>query len=112
MEKIQQRAQVERLLESFATRSGFLPEGAHRIRDPEALPEELQWVLNQVGAHVWMCFRHGSHSWLFTDVVSLALSNERNAPVLQVNSYSEEGTLIDVGAWTVEHDGKWQRCGD
>jgi len=112
LEKIQQRAQVERLLETFATRSGLLPEGAYRIRDPEALSEELQQMLNQARAHAWVCFRYGLYSWLFTGVVSMALSHERGAPVLQVNSYSEEGTLIDVGAWTVEHDGKWQRCGD
>lgn len=112
MEKIQQHTQVERLLETFATRSGLLPEGAYRIRDPKALPEELQQVLHQVRAHAWVSFCHGSRAWLFTGVVSLALSHERNAPVLQVNSYSEEGALVDVGAWTVEHDGMWRRCGD
>lgn len=68
-------------------------------------------MLNQVTAHVWVCYCDGSHSWLFNGVVSLAVSHERNAPVLQVNSYSEEGTLVDIGAWTVERDGKWRRCG-
>ena len=31
--------------------------------------------------------------------------------MLQVNSYRKEGALLDIGAWTVEHDGKWRRCG-
>jgi hypothetical protein len=112
LDKIQQPAQVERLLETFATRSGLLPEGAYRIRDAQALPRELQKVLTHVRAKAWVCFSEGSQSWLFTGVLSRALSRKRNAPVLRVNYYSLEGVLMDVGAWTVEHDGTWRRCGD
>ena len=109
LEKIQQRAQVERLLETFATRSGLVPEGAHRIRDRQALPDELQQLLTEITAPVWVCFSHGTQAWLFTGLVSLALSHQRNAPVLQVNSYNEEGILVDIGTWTVEPDGRWRR---
>lgn len=112
LDKIQQRAQVERLLESFATRSGLLPDTAYRIRDPETLRDELRQVLAQARAHVWVCFSNGSQSWLFTGMVWPALSLVLNAPVLLVNSYSEQGTLIDIGAWTVDPDGKWRRCAD
>ncbi len=59
-----------------------------------------------------MCFSDGSQPWLFSGMVSAALSRERNAPVLWVNAYSGEGVLIEVGAWTVDHDGKWHRCGE
>jgi len=89
-----------------------LPHGAYRVRDPEALPDALRRALAQAISHVWVCFSHGSGFWLFTGVVSLALSHARNAPVLQVNTYNEDGVVVDVGAWTVEHDGKWRRCGD
>ena len=112
LEKIQQRAQVDRLLESFATRSGLVPDGAYRIRDPQALPDELQLVLTETRSQVWVCFSHGAQSWPFTGLVSISLSHQRKAPVLQVNSYSEEGTLIDIGTWSAEHDGRWRPYGD
>jgi hypothetical protein len=115
LDKIQQPAQVERLLEAFATRSGLLPEGAYRIRDPQALPDGLQRALTYVMARVWVCFSQGSRYWLFAGVVSPALSRLRNAPVLHVNSYYEDGALlIDVRAWTVELEGTggWRRVGD
>ena len=103
LEKIQQPAQVERLLEAFATRSGLLPEGAYRIRDPLALPDGLRRALTYVVTRVWVCFSQGSRYWLFAGAVSPALSRLRNAPVLHVNSYCEDGAmLIDVRAWTVE----------
>lgn len=112
LDKIRQPAQVERLLETFATRSGLLPEGAYRIRDPQALPAELQRILTHGKAHTWACFAQGSQAWLFIGVLFRALSRQRAAPVLRVRYYSLEGGLMDVGAWTVEHDGKWRRCGD
>jgi hypothetical protein len=112
LDKIQQPAQVERLLEALATRSGLLPEGAYRIRNAKALPRELQKVLTHVRAQAWVGFSQGSQSWLFTGVLSRTLSRERDAPVLRVNYYSLEGVLMDVGAWTVEQDGTWRRCGE
>jgi hypothetical protein len=102
LDKIQQPAQVERLLEAFAKRSGLLPEGAYRIRDPQALPDGLRRALTYVVARVWVCFSQGSRYWLFAGTVSPALSRLRNAPVLHVNCYCEDGELIDVRAWTVE----------
>jgi len=106
LEKIQQPALLERLLEAFATRSGLLPEGAYRIRDPQALPDGLQRALTYVVARVWVCFSQGSRYWLFAGAVSPALSRLRNAPVLHVNCYCEHGALVtEVRAWTVELEG-------
>ena len=115
LDKIQQPAQVERLLEAFATRSGLLPEGAYRIRDPQALPDGLRRALTYVVAHIWVCFSQGSRYWLFAGAVSPALSRLRSAPVLHVNSYCEDGSLlIDVRSWTVELEraGGWRRVED
>jgi hypothetical protein len=112
LDKIQQPLQVERLLEAFATRSGLLPEGAYRIRDPEALPDGLRRALSYVIAEIWVCFSNGSRYWLFAGTVSAALSRLRNAPVLHVNSYCEGGGLIDVRAWTVEVRNGWRCVGD
>jgi hypothetical protein len=110
LEKIRQPAQVEILLEAFARRSRSLPEVAHRVRDPKTLPGGLQQVVTDATSHVWVCFSDGARFWLFTGVVSLELSRDRRSPVLLVNSYSGQGALLDVGMWSVEHDGKWHLC--
>jgi hypothetical protein len=115
LDKIQQPAQVERLLEAYARRSGLLPEGAYRIRDPQALPDGLRRALTYVAASVWVCFSQGSRYWLFAGAVSPALSRLRNAPVLHLNSYCEDGAmLIDVRRWTVQLEGAggWRRVRD
>ncbi len=112
LQKIQQPAQVDRLLEAFATRSGLLPPGAYRVRDRQALPETLRQHVTEDVEHVWMAFAHGATFWLFRGRLSVALSRERNAPVLWITGYGDNGVLIEAGAWTVDHDGKWQRCGD
>jgi hypothetical protein len=72
----------------------------------------LQRLITQAVEHAWPCFSQDSRFSLFTGMVSGALSQERNAPVLWVNGYSEQGALIEVGAWTVDDDGKWCRCDD
>jgi hypothetical protein len=109
LDKIQEPFQVERLLDALARRSGLIPEGAHRVRDPEALPAALRELLRQVLVEVWVCFSDGSQAWLLTGMVSVALSRLRNAPVLWVNGYSPDGALIEVGAWAVDPDGNWRR---
>jgi hypothetical protein len=56
-----------------------------------------------------VCFCRDSRCRLFTGVVSLALTRLHNVPVLQANSYGEDGMLIDAGAWAVQTDGQWRR---
>ena len=109
LDKIRQPMQVERLLEAMATRSRLMPTEAYRIRDPETLPPKLRQVLAQASRHVWVCFAHGSRIWLFTGGALMALSQQLDAPVLQVSCYNEEGLLTDTGAWTTGHEGKWHR---
>jgi hypothetical protein len=56
-----------------------------------------------------VAFSSGSRYWLFSGVVSVALSRLRQAPVLQVNSYAEDGTLTETGAWGLQPEGSWLR---
>jgi hypothetical protein len=112
LEKIGQAFEVEKLLEAFATRSGLMPEGAHRVGDLRAFPEGLRLMLTRSFAHVCVAFSHGSRSWVFTGMVSPSLSRERSGPVLWVNAYTGEGTLIEAGAWALDPQGSWRRCGD
>ena len=107
LDEIQQPAQVERLLEAFARGSGLLTGGARRVREQKALPKELQRIVRRAVAHAWVAFSSGSRCWLFTGVVSVALSQLRQAPVLRVNSYTEDGAPMETGAWSLQPDGKW-----
>ncbi len=114
LRRIQQPSQVERLLEAYVRRGKFLPEGAHRVRDPDALPATLQRILIRATgqAEVWTCWTYGMRFWLFTGDMSLPLSRERGTPVLHVSLYDEEGELKEAGTWLAAREGKWQRCAD
>ena len=112
LEKIREPSQVERLLEAFAVRSGLLPEGVCRVRDPQALPGSLQHALADPAHHTWVCFSHSRRFWLFTGILMLGFSHARKTPVLLVNSYDTEGLLVEVGIWSAERDGQWRRWDD
>ncbi len=109
-----QPSQVERLLETLISHGGLLPEGSYQIRDPSALPPPLQRVLIRAGleGRVWAAWATSYETWLFTCEMSLPLSRERGAPVLQVNQYGESGELKDAGSWTTDPDDRWCRCAD
>jgi hypothetical protein len=115
LRKIQQPSQVERLLEAFVVRGKLLAKDFYQIRDPRALPSPLQLVVARAAAQegrVWGCWASGHELWLFTCEMSLALSRERGAPVLQVNRYDEAGELTEAGTWAADRDGGWVRCID
>lgn len=114
LRKMQQPSQMERLLEAFVSRGSIVPPEAYQIRDRSALPLALERVVaeGEREGRVWACWANGSQLWLVSGEMSLALSRERGAPVLNVRIYSEDGALKDTGTWLPDHDGKWQRCAD
>jgi len=112
LEVVREFHELDRLLGTFAVRSGLMPDGAYRTPAPAALPENLRRLLSQGVAHASVCFAHGSRFWVFTGTVCASLSRERRAPVLWVNAFSQDGTLIEAGAWAFDPDGSWRRCGD
>ncbi len=106
---IQQPGRVERLLETCVRRGHLLPQGAYQIRDPEALPASLQWILSrETDDHVWACWTDGSRSWLFTGELRPP-SRDRGTPMLGLRLYDEAGELKESGAWGTDYEGKWQR---
>jgi hypothetical protein len=113
LRKIQQPSQVERLLESYVSRSELLPRDSFQIRATRALSPQLQRVVTRTtqNGHVWACWADSHHTWLFTCEMSLPLSRERGSPVLLVEHYDESGELKESGAWMSDQEGKWRRCG-
>jgi len=114
LRRIQEPSRVERLLETFVSRRDLLPGDAYQIRDAKALPESLRSVIARAvkQGQVWSCWADSSRHWLFTSDMSLPLSRERGAPVLQVNRYAEDGALEESGAFMTDSQGKWIRCSD
>jgi hypothetical protein len=114
LRKLQQPSGVEQLLEAYVANSGFLPTGAYQIRDRAQLRKELRTILVQATrtGKVWACWAHNVSNWLFTAEMSLALSRERGAPVLQVNRYGDDGAIEASGCWMADPKGNWHRCAD
>ena len=109
---LRQPVHAERLLEAFATRANIAPKNSYRIRDPDALPLTLQRVMFNAAqeGRIWVGWARGSHSWLFTCETRDPISPERQAIVLRVKVYGEDGDLVEAGDWTVAADGEWERC--
>ena len=95
LRKIQQPSQVERLLETFVARGNLLPKDCYQIPDSRALSPQLQRILAREvqKGHVWSCWGYGLRIWLFIADMSLELSRERGAPVLQLNVCDDAGEL-------------------
>jgi hypothetical protein len=112
LQKIQQPSRLQRLLEALVTRGELVPKECYQIRASRALSPQLQ----RIAAHasqsnrVWACWADSQHAWLFTCELSISLSRERGAPVLDVEVYDEAGEQKDSGAWVVDEEGKWGRC--
>ncbi len=114
LSKLQQSpSHIKRLLEALVVRAKLVPEDAYQVRLTSAVPEELRGVAELAAkeGRVWACWGHGFRAWLFTAEMSLDLSRERGAPVIQVNVYDEAG-VKDSGLWMPNGDGSWQRCAD
>jgi hypothetical protein len=114
LRKIQERSQLERLLDALASRGGLVPQGSFQIRAPRALSPQLQRVVSRAtqAGHVWSCWADTEHAWLFTCQLSESRSRERATPVLEVERFDETGELKETGAWEVDEEGRWRRCVD
>ena len=114
LRQIQHPSEVERLLESYISRADILPKGAYPIRTAASVPRELRGLVMQAVklGKTWSCWTQGIQTWLFTAEMSLPLSRERGAPVLQVNLYGDDGSLRESGTLMPDQTGKWCRCAD
>ncbi len=112
LRKIQEPSHVERLLQSYVSRANLLPKDSFQIRATRALSPQLQRVVTRATqkGHVWACWADSYHTWLFTCEMSLPLSRERGAPVVQIDLYDEAGELKESGTWFSDQEGKWCRC--
>jgi hypothetical protein len=112
LKRTQQPAHVDRLLQGLIKHSGLLPGGAVLLSTRRELPEILHPVILRAAREglSWSCWLDGEgHVWLFTGEMSLPLSRERGAPVLQINHYREDGELKEIANW-VNSESRWRRC--
>jgi hypothetical protein len=111
LRKLQHPSHVERLLAALVVRARLVPDGAYQIRHPRAVPRDLRAIATRASekGRAWSCWADGLHTWLFTGEMSLALSRELGAPVVQVDLYNDDGST-DSAHWTPNRDGRWQRC--
>ena len=114
LRNIQHPAEVERLLESYILRAHLLPKDATRVATASSVPTALRGLVIQAAKQgkTWSCWTYGARTWLFTAEMSLELSRERGAPVLQVHLYGDDGSLREAAALTTDPTGQWQRCAD
>lgn len=114
LRRIHEPSRVQRLLDAYISRTGNLPDSSYHVRNPHELPRSLRSVIDRATSlgETWSCWADGSHMWLFTCEMSLALSCERGAPVLLVRQYDEDADITDCGAWKFDAVGAWTRCAD
>jgi hypothetical protein len=111
---IQRPSHIDGLLRSLVKYSGAVPVDAEPIASRSELPFVVQRIIIQAtkAGLSWSCWRDDAgHVWLFTAEMSLSLSRERGAPVLQVTQYAEDG-LRNTGSWVADIEGNWCRCVD
>lgn len=106
----QQPSQLERLLTACVLRGKAIPKDCYRIRDSRALSSQLQAVVERAikEGHVWACWADSDCAWLFTCEMSLALSRQRGAPVLDVHLYDQTGELKEAGKWVADPAENWR----
>lgn len=114
LRQIQQPSMVKGLLEACVLRTETLPDGSHHVTNPYELPLCVRDVVTRAAraGQVWLCWARSSQIWLFTGEMSLPLSRERGAPVLQVRCYGENAELRDSRTWKYDPAGTWSRCVD
>jgi len=112
LRSLQQPSRVDELFAAFATSVDGVPERARKIDDDCQLGEALQRVAIAARNKQQTCggWTDGIVIWFFTAELSLSLSRERGCPVLQVESYTEQGQLKDSASWACGRDGTWRRC--
>jgi hypothetical protein len=92
----------------------IVPEDADTVEDRGELPPELQKVIIAAAkaGQSWCAWTDaGYHVWLFLGEMSLPLSRERGAPVLQLKYHREHG-LRETGKWFIDRQAKWHRLVD
>ena len=109
---MQDPKQTEQLLEALAQALGLMPEKSLRIRFPAELTRPLRRLttLAEATGISWLAWDAATRLWLLMGAPSLELSRERGRPVLQVQLFDEEGTLLDSINAVCTTEGKWQRC--
>ena len=108
---LQQPSYIDGLMESLVKSLNVVPEDALPLywNELPAAMQELAREARKAGRSSCCWMLPGLHVWLFIGEMSLPLSRERGAPVLQLWYYRETG-LIQTGHWFVDRRAHWHSC--
>lgn len=115
LRRMQEPSRVEKLLDTYVSRTVTLPHGAYQVRDAGELPRSLRSLITRAAGQgeTWSCWAHHARIWLFICELSLTLSRERGAPILLVRQYNEDAEVKDSGTWRyAPGSGTWTRLAD
>lgn len=115
LRRMQEPSRVEKLLDTYVSRTAALPHGAYQVLDARELPQSLRRLISRAAAQgeTWSCWAHNARIWLFICELSLTRSRERGAPVLLVRQYNEDAEIKDSGTWRhAPGSGTWSRLAD
>jgi hypothetical protein len=100
------------LLRELVQTFNVVPKDAHEVCDRTSLPLGLQRFVRSA-AHLeasWACWMDDAgHAWFYFAEMPLELSREYGKPVLQIDRYEEDGSLLETSKWLEGRDGKWRR---
>jgi hypothetical protein len=112
MQRMLDPKQTEELLEAFARAHNLVPADASRIKSPAELTRPMRRLITLAEATGirWLAWSSKLRLLLLMGAPSLDLSRERGCPVLQVQVFDEEGTLLDSCNCLRTTEGKLERC--
>jgi hypothetical protein len=100
------------LLRDLVETFNVVPTDAYEVRDRASLPPALQRFVRSA-AHLeasWACWMDDAgHAWFYFAEMPLELSRQHGKPVLQIDRYEEDGSLLETSKWVEASDGKWSR---
>ena len=112
LKTIKQPSLLTVLLRALVQTFNVVPKDAYEVCDRTSLPPALQRFVRSA-AHLeasWVCWMDDAgHAWFYFAEMPLELSRKHRKPVLQVDRYEEDGSLLETSKWFEARDGKWSR---
>lgn len=105
-------AHIERLLDSYVSGSGALPDRARKRDRWDSLPIELRRFAAQAFSDGYVCsvWSDGETVWFFAGSLVLDRAREFGRPVLEVHWFDDLGHARNCVLTEQLPDGSWSHC--